>query len=504
MGQWYLLSDFVKNLCIKRDFYALNVLYHQLIDKFARVGLLPVCRYNVTIHANNIYVAEISGVECAFRLVDRQGNDMVLSAAQRIPLSDKEKIKERNIYIYSILLSLAVLKVTPEVFSDYSRDNVLLVAKEDFDEWATNDVTKFIANNCLEDKEVRRWFDLLKDIYFGTSVILEERLTGIPENERVAGEEQNRFKRGNKGSDNRKNCADDIHTVEPCINVADCNIELGADGKPLQKIPVFTACEMGFAETLWERITSRGFNIDEKNSRGYTLLHVACNRGYEEIVQMLLKKGANVNMRDGRCSRLKNLFNLRGETPLHRAVVCNNSNVVRMLIEAKANVNVFDYYARTPLHYACIHGNMEIIRYLVENGAWLNVRDDYGNQPALLAVKRGRFEIVKYFVYKGVDIDVANNAGETMLYKAVKEGDCDIVTFLIEHGADVDFRDRNYRNALHLAVENENIELINYFINKGVDSEAKDIKDRSPLNYAEKSLNMALLKTMNLKKNIPE
>ena len=41
-------------------------------------------------------------------------------------------------------------------------------------------------------------------------------------------------------------------------------------------------------------------------------------------------------------------------------------------------------------------------------------------------------------------------------------------------------------------------------INKGVDSEAKDIKDRSPLNYAEKSLNMALLKTMNLKKNIPE
>uniref|UniRef100_A0A182M9N1 Uncharacterized protein n=1 Tax=Anopheles culicifacies TaxID=139723 RepID=A0A182M9N1_9DIPT len=62
-----------------------------------------------------------------------------------------------------------------------------------------------------------------------------------------------------------------------------------------------------------------------------SVLHVACSRGYRDIVRILLEKGANPNIRD------KNL-----NTPLHLAASTDSVEVVQLLLDYGTNVLLRD------------------------------------------------------------------------------------------------------------------------------------------------------------------
>ena len=78
---------------------------------------------------------------------------------------------------------------------------------------------------------------------------------------------------------------------------------------------------------------------------GYTPLHVACEKGFPEIVKILIDAGADVDASD----------NL-GNTPLMACVVADDapgqSDCARLLIEAGADVARQDEDGNTALHFA--------------------------------------------------------------------------------------------------------------------------------------------------------
>lgn len=87
-------------------------------------------------------------------------------------------------------------------------------------------------------------------------------------------------------------------------------------------------------------------------------LFVAADRGQEEIVELLLKKGAKVNV-----------YSMES-TPLHQAVAAKNLNIVKMLVEHGAEVNAIDKHnKKTPLDYAMFVNDSSITSYLRKHGA---------------------------------------------------------------------------------------------------------------------------------------
>ena len=105
-------------------------------------------------------------------------------------------------------------------------------------------------------------------------------------------------------------------------------IEVDADGNtPLHRALLdFNGDDLG----LIQRLIDSGENINALNRDGFTLLHMAIIKGYENVFKLLLCRGANVNLPAGKI----------GESPLHQAVQMGNSEVVKLLIGHRAHVNI--------------------------------------------------------------------------------------------------------------------------------------------------------------------
>ena len=72
---------------------------------------------------------------------------------------------------------------------------------------------------------------------------------------------------------------------------------------------------------------SRGCDAHEKNNDGWTVLHVACQQGYLEIVQYLVEHFPNLLM----------VRNKRRQTPLKLAVKLSSSSDVIKYLQLKTN-----------------------------------------------------------------------------------------------------------------------------------------------------------------------
>lgn len=203
-----------------------------------------------------------------------------------------------------------------------------------------------------------------------------------------------------------------------------------------------------------------------KNRNGETLLMIASIKGYPEIVELLLEKGAD--------PRVNNL-NRPGYTPLHYATAYNHLEVVKLLLDpAKGNVDPSIKTSTlniTDDEYQLFLGDMtERLRQLafggldVETGApmayqgfdfiensngspnWTDTAfvygitraNDKGGMTSLhIAARLGRSEILKELLSAGINPNITDDNGDTPLYHALVDGHIDIFIDLLNNGADI-------------------------------------------------------------------
>ncbi|MCP4372714.1 MAG: hypothetical protein GY797_32085 [Deltaproteobacteria bacterium] len=176
---------------------------------------------------------------------------------------------------------------------------------------------------------------------------------------------------------------------------------------------------------------------------GETLLHIAADSGYTDIVKYLVSQGADVN------SKAES-----GDTPLHNAVGIGNGKIeiAKYLVSNGAEVNTQNtFFFQTPLHRACYVRNIETVKYLVSQGANVTIKDKSGETPLHIAAKSGHIKTVEYLVSQGADINEINNNGETPLYLATRSAEIGIVKYLISQDADAIIKSNSGETAYNIA-----------------------------------------------------
>ena len=149
----------------------------------------------------------------------------------------------------------------------------------------------------------------------------------------------------------------------------------------------------------------RGADVNETEPKwGRDMLILATDRGYVEIVRLLIDAGADVNKVWG-----------SGMTPLMRAVIAGRTEVARVLIEHGAHINAVNDEGLTAVRHAVNSANTEILGLLIGSGADVSIADKKGNTPQRIAEIHNNALIVQMLkeapVRQQHDLAVKNQRG---------------------------------------------------------------------------------------------
>jgi ankyrin repeat protein len=162
----------------------------------------------------------------------------------------------------------------------------------------------------------------------------------------------------------------------------------GKDGQDeLKRSSLHWACATGkihLAEQLLTRRKGRKANVNAVEYREKTSLHIAAAHDRNDIVELLLEFGSDVNAKsDG------------GWQPLHNACEKGALEIVRILLEAGAEINAKLLNGMAPLHLAAQGGHLDVVRLLLDRkGIKRAPRDTFGFTPFLRAAQNKRKDIV--------------------------------------------------------------------------------------------------------------
>lgn len=138
--------------------------------------------------------------------------------------------------------------------------------------------------------------------------------------------------------------------------------------------------------------------VDIPDYYGNTALHIACREGNIDIAQIMFQYASNHLMLD--------LRNYDGLTCLHIAALQKHYRMIELLLSKGANINVQDGKSgRTVLHYAAEHGNATLVNLLF-NYSQLDINaTTYSGMSALyLAEGRNHIEIKQMLQLNGAAI----------------------------------------------------------------------------------------------------
>jgi ankyrin repeat protein len=148
---------------------------------------------------------------------------------------------------------------------------------------------------------------------------------------------------------------------------------------------------------------ANGVDVDSKGEYNCTPLHYACQEGNIEIVKILLKNGADVNIQN----RYSTFY------PLFDAITSDNEDnyypIIKLLIDAKADINSIDSFGNTILYYAIEKENIELIKLLISLGCDINRGSRYDKDSALhYAYFQKNEQIANLLIEAGADIKHLN------------------------------------------------------------------------------------------------
>ncbi|CAG2241973.1 unnamed protein product [Mytilus edulis] len=223
---------------------------------------------------------------------------------------------------------------------------------------------------------------------------------------------------------------------------------------------------------------AKWIHVDEKypiRNNG-SVLHIVSARGYVNLVILLLKHKADVNLQDEHMC-----------TPLHLA---KNSAVVEALLHYNANINAVNKLGRSPnkrwfntLHEACRNERLSAVQILLDNQANVNEANKHG-WTALFSCARGCRAIVDVLLQHDANVNICDEDKVSPLVLACKEENTNVVGELLRSKANVNYCDKDKCSSLLVACKTGNVELASLLLRYSADINLADTDMITPLHAA--------------------
>lgn len=213
------------------------------------------------------------------------------------------------------------------------------------------------------------------------------------------------------------------------------------------------AAEYGFTDVVKSMVPDERFDVDTRSNYNQTALCVAAKHGHTEIIEHLLRSGAQINAKNDVHPDDMNIPLTNGHTALH--------------------ASMYFCLVRTENGYAHLtHG---ISNYV-------------GNHQSCLGV-------VKSLLNAKADMKATDNSGCTALHVALRppepnENDvhsCELLELLLAVGMDVHAKDNKENTPLHYAARLRSLKKIGCLIDASADVNAKNIDGDTPLHVAART-----------------
>jgi ankyrin repeat protein len=104
--------------------------------------------------------------------------------------------------------------------------------------------------------------------------------------------------------------------------------------------------------------------INYCNNDNYCL-HTSVFIGNKQICEILLKNGADINIKDK-----------YGHYPIHKIILCKNINILDLLMKYGGNIDQEDDNNNTILHMAIINKNIKLIKKILKYNPNLNIKNN--------------------------------------------------------------------------------------------------------------------------------
>lgn len=195
-----------------------------------------------------------------------------------------------------------------------------------------------------------------------------------------------------------------------------------------------------------------------KSNLGWTPLHLACYFGHKDVVEELLRAGADVN-----------LPNNIGDTPLHKAAFTGRKEVVMLLLHYDACATVINGTAQIPKD---VTQNAEI-RSMLE--AAERTEERKLEDQLLEAAREGDLSTLTRLLSrkKPPDINCTDLLGNTPLHCAAYRGQRQCALKLLKSGASPNVNNKQGQTALDLANDAVMKQVLESNINRGTTRHVK-------------------------------
>ncbi|XP_043685586.1 ankyrin repeat domain-containing protein 7-like [Vespula pensylvanica] len=175
------------------------------------------------------------------------------------------------------------------------------------------------------------------------------------------------------------------------------------------KTPLLEVVRRGDVQILALLIEKIPVCLDDTTTQPYgktVLMSAAYITRNPEILQLLLKKGADIKKLDN-----------RGWTCLQYAIVGERLKNVETLLDFGLDINIRDYNDRTPLMIAVLFSNVDVLLLLLNRGADVTAKDQTGFTALQLAILRKKRDAAILLIKRGSDVNLSTPLTKISLRK---------------------------------------------------------------------------------------
>lgn len=242
-----------------------------------------------------------------------------------------------------------------------------------------------------------------------------------------------------------------------------------------------TACKkLNNLETI-KYLVSQNIDLDTLYN-GETTLHTAIIYNDIEVVDHLVKKGANITIKSDdnithvelaiakQRSDIADLLINATTTKFSKSKQYSKLsvfagldliNVIKYLIEKGENINGNCTGTNNPLYIAYINGNKELAKYLIEKGAKITIL------PQICRASDLEFLKLAFEHNKNLKISADLPINE-LIYLASKFGESSLLEFLLKkENLDINIKSKNGLTPLHIACYYGHAEIVELLLNNG-------------------------------------